>query len=209
MRPTPPPRQGELFAGLQAGVPAAGIPGAQLPLLHQQLLAWRHRLAQHQGPLFAGAGSGGVAAGSHQGQLFAAADPVSTAADRFQPLALQPQPLSFWRWPQLQMSGAALYVVLDRPADLAHPLLLYIGETCRADQRWKGEHDCKQYLAAYGETLQGLGISPRLSISFWSDVPEQTRSRRQLEQALIRRWLPAFNKETRGRWATPFQADAG
>ncbi|MFM1812412.1 MAG: hypothetical protein RLZZ336_1350, partial [Cyanobacteriota bacterium] len=150
----PPARQGDLFAGQQAGLLGAAQPRIELPLLHQQLLAWRQRLAQHQGPLFAGSVS--AAEQPQQGKLFAAADPVREAADRFQPLALQPQPLSFWRWPQLQLGGAALYVVLDRPADLAHPLLLYIGETCRADQRWKGEHDCKQYLAAYGETLQGL-----------------------------------------------------
>jgi hypothetical protein len=28
-----------------------------------------------------------------------------------------------------------------------------------------------------------------------------------LEQALIQRWKPPFNKETRGRWSTPFTAD--
>ena len=105
------------------------------------------------------------------------------------------------------MQGAALYVVLDRPAELDHPLLLYVGETARAEQRWKGEHDCKAYLAAYGDALQRAGLCTRLSISFWSDVPERTQPRRALEQALIRRWLPPFNKETRSRWATPFQAE--
>jgi hypothetical protein len=40
-------------------------------------------------------------------------------------------------------------------------------------------------------------------------VPSGTRERRALEQALIRRWLPPFNKETRERWATPFTADIG
>jgi hypothetical protein len=86
-------------------------------------------------------------------------------------------------------------------------LLLYIGETGRADRRWKGEHDCKRYLAAYGEALQRCGLAPALSIRFWSDVPVAIRPRRALEQALIRRWLPPFNKETRERWATPFTAD--
>lgn len=207
MRSSPPARQGELFAELQVDLLGPSQSDNRLPLLQQQLLAWHTRLARHQGPLFAGAGCG--AAEPQQGQLFTTANPLHTAAAGFDPLALQPQPLSFWRWPQLQVSGAALYVVLDRPSGLAHPLLLYVGETARAEQRWKGEHDCKQYLAAYGEALQAIGLSPRLSISFWSDVPEQTRARRQLEQALIRRWLPAFNKETRGRWATPFQADEG
>ena len=34
-----------------------------------------------------------------------------------------------------------------------------------------------------------------------------TRARRALEQQLIQRWWPPFNKETRQRWATPFTAE--
>ena len=83
-----------------------------------------------------------------------------------------------------------------------------MGETGRADRRWKGDHDCKSYLAAYGEALAAAGLEARLSIRFWLDVPAAIGPRRALEQALIRRWLPPFNKETRGRWATPFTADA-
>jgi hypothetical protein len=84
-----------------------------------------------------------------------------------------------------------------------------VGETGRADQRWKGEHDCKQYLAAYSEAVARAELSCQLSIRFWLDVPQAVRARRQLEQALIRHWQPPFNKETRQRWATPFTADAG
>ena len=32
-------------------------------------------------------------------------------------------------------------------------------------------------------------------------------ARRALEQQLIQRWLPPFNKETRQRWSTPFTAE--
>ena len=142
--------------------------------------------------------------GAQQGLLFAESSAAN--APLVDPLALQPQPLSFWRWPTAQVRGAALYFVLDRPEQLTHPLLLYVGETAHAEQRWKGEHDCKAYLAAYGEALQKASLSPRLSISFWSDAPNQTRERRALEQRLIRHWLPPFNKENRSRWATPFQA---
>ena len=83
--------------------------------------------------------------------------------------------------------------------------MLYLGETCQADRRWKGEHDCKHYLAAYGETLVRCGQTPRLSIRFWCDAPRDTRRRRQLEQTQIRHWQPPFNKECRQRWQTPFQ----
>ncbi len=195
-------RQGELFGRSPLGQP--GPIGAQgLPLLAHQLQQWQGRLARHQAPLFAK-----PQAGSEQATLFASSDatPEQPAAP-FNPLSLQPQPLSFWRWPAAPQHGAALYFVADRPPALGEPLLLYIGETGRADQRWKGEHDCKAYLAAYGEALHKANLGCQLSIRFWLDVPTAIGPRRALEQALIRLWLPPFNKETRSRWATPFQAD--
>ena len=87
----------------------------------------------------------------------------------------------------------------------AHPSLS--GRNQAADRRWKGEHDCKAYLAAYQEACASCGLRCSPSIRFWGDVPQGTRARRQLEQTLIRRWQPPFNKEMRDRWATPFQAD--
>jgi hypothetical protein len=204
-------RQGDLFAGdpLASG---ASRPAAAPPLLRHQLLAWQERVAAHQAPLF----TRQTAAQTEQGLLFAAspstgpaaaADDPAAAAAGLDPLALAPQSLSFWRWPSAPHQGAALYLVIDRPPDPAPPLLLYVGETGRADRRWKGDHDCKAYLAAYGEALALADLTARLSIRFWLDVPAAIGPRRALEQALIRRWLPPFNKETRGRWTTPFTAD--
>jgi len=213
-------RQGELFdpaAAWQAG--EALVPRA-MPLLRHQLLSWQERLASHQGPLF-NRGAGGDAVVDLQGSLFglaAAASPGPAApmgwedprawAERLDPLALQAQSLGFWRWPSAPHLGAAIYLVIDRPADPAPPLLLYVGETGRADRRWKGDHDCKAYLAAYGEALQWADLPARLSIRFCCDVPVAVQPRRALEQALIRRWLPPFNKEARHRWATPFGAES-
>jgi hypothetical protein len=211
-------RQGDLFAGdALAGhaLDGGSAPPPPPPLLRRQLLAWQERVAAHPGPLFAEThASAGTA--SSQGSLFGPAQPndcraipadPQAAAHALDPLALAPQSLSFWRWPSAPHQGAALYLVLDRPADPAPPLLLYVGETGRADRRWKGDHDCKSYLAAYGEALATAGLNARLSIRFWRDVPAAIGPRRALEQALIRRWLPPFNKETRGRWTTPFTAD--
>ena len=79
-------RQGDLFAGTEAGPLASPDPSQQLPLLREQLLAWQQRLAQHQGPLFMGTGN--ATDRLQQGQLFAMANPVEAAADRFQPLML-------------------------------------------------------------------------------------------------------------------------
>jgi hypothetical protein len=197
-------RQGELFPAAAGAGPAPAA--AELPLLREQLLDWQRRLAGHQGPLYLEAG----ADIPRQGQLFPAppdpADPL-VRARTFDPLSLHPQSLSFWRWPRSAHRGAALYLVMDRPPQLEVSLLLYVGETGRADQRWKGDHDCKDYLAAYGEALARVGLEARPSIRFWCDVPAAVAPRRALEQALIRHWLPPFNKETRERWATPFTAD--
>lgn len=188
-------RQGDLFSG--AVPPPAGAPSPELALEARQLRRWQQTLAAFQAPLFRGEPNG-----EQQGSLFTAAS--AEPAGDLNPLQLHAQPLSFWRWPETPHQGAALYFVLDSGA--SGPLLLYVGETGQADRRWKGEHDCKQYLAAYGEALHRAGLSAQLSIRFWLDVPAAVRARRSLEQALIRRWLPPFNKETRQRWATPFTA---
>jgi hypothetical protein len=148
-------------------------------------------------------------ASGKQGSLFASPSPgtPTALAELCNPLGLTPLALDFWRWPLSPHRGASLYFVFDRPDPLPWPLLLYVGETGRADRRWKGEHDCKGYLAAYGEALGRADLTPMLSIRFWCDVPTQHQARRQLEQLLIRRWAPPFNKENRDRWATPFTAD--
>ncbi|MEN9540835.1 MAG: hypothetical protein RLZZ459_926, partial [Cyanobacteriota bacterium] len=178
-----------------------------LPLLEHQLRAWQERLEEFQAPRFTAAGRR-LASSPGQGDLFG--DTAREGAARVQeldPLALAAQHLQFWRWPDQGPQGAALYFVLDRPPHLTGSLLLYVGETGQADRRWKGEHDCKRYLAAYGEALRQAGLGSAPSIRFWRDAPAAVKPRRALEQALIRHWLPPFNKETRGRWATPFTAE--
>jgi len=188
--------QGDLFAG---AAPATS-PTPNLPLDAEQLWHWQSRLHQHQAPLFRG-----EQPRSHQVDLFAADSDAPAAT--INPIDLTPLPMNFWRWPESPHRGAAIYFVLDRPPELEQPLLLYVGETLAADKRWKGEHDCKAYLAAYGEALQRCALPHQLSIRFCTDVPAATRPRRAIEQALIQRWLPPFNKETRQRWTTPFTAD--
>ncbi|MDA0717027.1 MAG: GIY-YIG nuclease family protein [Cyanobacteria bacterium] len=195
-------RQGELFANGHLGS-SARANAVDLPLQASQLLEWQSRLSAHQQPLWSN-----QAGGPMQVSLFASSpETPDEIAEAFNPLQLTPQALSFWRWPSAPQQGAALYLVTDRPAGLAQPLLLYVGETGQADRRWKGEHDCKAYLAAYSEALLKAGLVCHTSIRFWLDVPAAIQPRRALEQALIQRWRPPFNKETRSRWATPFQTD--
>lgn len=186
---------------------AQGACGGRSPELGPDLLIhWQGRVGSHQRRVSLGE------AGGAPGQLAllqaCQGRERHTPAAAIDPLSLTPQSLQFWRWPVAPHQGAAIYFVVDRPPHLEDPLLLYVGETGRADRRWKGEHDCKSYLAAYGEALQHAGLETRLSIRFWCDAPRDVRPRRDLEQALIRRWWPPFNKETRDRWATPFLNDA-
>ena len=169
----PKPRQGLLF---NAGAGTTGAPAQPPPLLREQILAWQSRIASHQASLFRQ-----DPASSEQGSLFASPtrclDPHD-AARRLDPLALQAQSLAFWRWPSAPQSGAAIYLVLDRPAHIPEPLVLYVGETGQADRRWKGDHDCKSYLAAYSEALSRAGLSAQLAIRFWCDVPLDRKSTR-------------------------------
>ena len=208
-------RQGDLFSGSDAADPTNDGPGRKAQLPDQLIISavvlrdWQTRIHRHQAPLFepgqARAEQARLVGLSHKTSCehSASDDPLR----RLKPLVLRPLPLSFWRWPNSPHQGAAIYLVMDRPAHLSTPILLYVGETVAADRRWKGEHDCKAYLSAYGEALSSAGLSSSPSIRFWGDVPKATMARRRLEQQLIQTWLPPFNKETRERWATPFNAD--
>ena len=178
-------RQIDLFS-TQAGLQ----PDAELPLTPEVLQAWQQRVLafqqqQRQQP-----------STNAQGSLFHQPEQTGQPPD---PLSLPPQHLQFWRWPESLQQGAALYFVIDHSRGDGHELLLYVGETCQADRRWKGEHDCKQYLAAYGEALVRCGLRPRFTIRFWCDAPANARARRRIEQQQIRQWLPPFNKECRQR----------
>jgi hypothetical protein len=161
------------------------------------LLAWQQRVLQFQQQQRQQHSHG-------QTNLFSAACPAAPP-EVPEPLSLPPQHLQFWRWPTPPNQGAALYFVFDHSLGQGQELLLYLGETMQADRRWKGSHDCKDYLAAYGETLVRCQQRPQFSIRFWCDAPSDTRQRRRLEQQQIRHWLPPFNKECRQRWQTPFQ----
>ena len=50
----------------------------------------------------------------------------------------------FWRTNQFIHNGPAMYFVIDSME--SSKIILYIGETNVANKRWKGEHDCKNYL---------------------------------------------------------------
>ena len=76
--------------------------------------------------------------------------------------------------------GPAIYFVMDKINNPEENIILYIGETISAEKRWKGEHDCKDYLSNYSETLQKAHLETKLNIRFWLDVPISTKERRKI-----------------------------
>jgi len=159
------------------------------------LTEWRDRIYNHQFKI----SKDTQTKTSHQTSL-----PINTIPDdrKIHPLSLQPLSLNFWRTNQYIHNGPAMYFVIDSME--SSKIILYIGETNSANKRWKGEHDCKNYLMNYKEALAHNKLSSHQDIRFFLDVPKEVKLRRKLEQQLIYLWLPPFNKETRDRWATTF-----
>ncbi len=192
-------QQGELFSNKEIKLKSISK-NRELIISKKLLEEWQEKLSIHQASLLSE-----TKTFNSQGCLFE--NPSQKNINDLNPLNLAPLPLSFWRWPDCPHKGPAIYLVMDKIDRFNSYILLYIGETGAANQRWKGDHDCKSYLSSYNEALVAAGMTSQLSIRFWSDVPASIRSRRKLEQDLIRLWLPPFNKETRSIWSTPFTSE--
>ena len=159
------------------------------------LTEWRNRIYNHQFE---------ISKNNHNNIFQKTILPAKTifSEKKIDPFSLQPLSLNFWRTNQYIHNGPAMYFVIDSMEK--SKIILYIGETNVANKRWKGEHDCKNYLMNYKEALAQNNLSSHQDIRFFLDVPKEVRLRRKLEQQLIYLWLPPFNKETRDRWATTF-----
>jgi hypothetical protein len=116
------------------------------------------------------------------------------------PFSLRPSPMSFYRLPADSPGESCIYFVIDSAAHL----LLYVGETCRSNKRWKGTHDCKQYIEKYQDLHYQHQLPCAVNMAFWWDTPTNTKSRQQLEAALIQLWRSPFNKENWQWYGQPF-----
>ena len=121
---------------------------------------------------------------------------------KINPFLLTSFSINFWRSNKSIDKGPAMYFVIETIKTFK--IILYIGETNSADKRWKGDHDCKNYISNYKETISNNKLESNLDIRFFLDVPKEVKLRRKLEKRLIYLWLPPFNKETRDRWTTTF-----
>ena len=161
----------------------------------ETLTEWRNKIYNHQLKI-----SGDNNNKTLQKTILPVKDILSEK--KIDPFSLQPLSLNFWRTNRHVHNGPAMYFVIDNM--VSSKIVLYIGETNSANKRWKGEHDCKNYLMNYKEALAHNNLSSQQDIRFFLDVPKEVKLRRKLEQQLIYLWLPPFNKETRNRWATTF-----
>ncbi len=173
----------------------------QLSIGPTELQAWKLRIVRFQAKLQ-------LAPSCQQGSLFdLPLDVVSAEISKINPFELRRQNTEFWRWQFDDVGVAAMYFVIDYAAtdETANsPLLLYVGETVKSNQRWKGVHDCKRYLTNYRQSHFENGLGSKLGIAFWPHAPEERQARQKLESDLIYRWRSPFNRENWRYWNTPF-----
>ncbi len=187
-------RQFELF-GSNLNTSINSLNSNNLKIDCETLTGWRNRIHNHQFK---------ISRDTHNKTLHQTSLPINIISNerKIDPFSLQPLSLNFWRTNQYIHNGPAMYFVIDSME--SSKIILYIGETNSANKRWKGEHDCKNYIMNYKEALAQNNLSSHQDIRFFLDVPKEVKLRRKLEQQLIYLWLPPFNKETRDRWATTF-----
>jgi hypothetical protein len=108
--------------------------------------------------------------------------------------------MQFWRMPADSPGYPCFYFVIDNIL----PIVLYVGESYKSNQRWKGVHDCKRYVEKYHDLHCKHGLERAVSIGFWFDTPADRTARLNLELSLILRWRSPFNKECWKWWGQPF-----
>jgi hypothetical protein len=107
---------------------------------------------------------------SQQTTLFDLA-PAHTDPDVIDPFSLKLNTMHFWRMPASAPGYPCIYFVIDNTL----PIVLYVGESCQSNKRWKGVHDCKWYVENYHDLHYKHGLERAVSIAFWFDSPTTGR----------------------------------
>jgi hypothetical protein len=158
------------------------------------LKKWKASIAKHQLEVRQGQSA-------HQGELFdLLSHQASTYAEDIDPFSLRLHNFFFFDRTSEIGSDSCLYFVIDTVAQI----LLYVGQTHKADRRWSSYHDCKRYVENYKQLHFTHGIAEGISTAFYWEVPPDTQLRQRLESSLILRWKPPFNKENWQLWSAPF-----
>jgi hypothetical protein len=211
--------QASLFSASELSATYTASRQPALPISREALQAWKQRIFEfqqqvtscpstQQGSLFSLEFSSELHSSSDSDCELTNESRITTAAietdpidpNCIDPFTLPQQNTEFWRSTFSDTGTSALYFVIDHEL----PILLYVGETVKANQRWKGEHDCKRYLLNYVTAHRVHNLPVTVNIGFWAEAPQQTRPRQRLESALIKKWRSPFNKENWKIWGTPF-----
>ena len=175
--------------------PISPLQNKELNLSRSSLIQWRENIYEYQNKVIEN-----IQNPNSQNSLFKIEDGLDLI--KINPFLLASFSINFWRSNKSVDKGPAMYFVIETTK--TSRIILYIGETNSADKRWKGDHDCKNYISNYKETMSNNKLESNLDIRFFLDVPKDVKLRRKLEKRLIYLWLPPFNKETRDRWTTTF-----
>ncbi|MBD2505368.1 GIY-YIG nuclease family protein [Anabaena azotica FACHB-119] len=186
------PQQLNLFAN-NTITPSYGSKADTLLMSADVLQEWKSRILTHQQRVRANQSP-------QQATLFDLT-PTHCDPEAIDPLTLQLVPMSFYCTPADSPGEACLYFIIDSAAGL----VLYVGETMRSNKRWKGIHDCKDYIASYQDLHYKYGLPKAVNAAFWWDAPVERRARQQLELSLIVKWRSPFNKENWDLWGQPFK----
>ena len=172
----------------------------RLEMSPSALVAWKKRIADFQAQARQGA------AISQTSLLFELdSKPNHWDAEKLDPFELPRKPWDFYRdRPDPLTEGEAnIYFVVDH----AVPILLYVGETkLSIKQRWKGVHDCKDYIDAYVSLHRKYKMDFAVNMAFNVSAPSDRTQRLKLERDLILRWRSPFNKECWRHWGQPFRS---
>jgi hypothetical protein len=189
------PKQPFLFSEAQMRSFARPVSPSEtsLEMDDSSLKSWKDKIADYQN-------QSRMSQATFQGSLFSSVT-VNVDADLIDPFGLEIQNFFFFNWPvDRNPNDPCIYFVIDT----AMPLLLYVGETCKVNQRWAGYHDCKRYVLNYQNLHFKHQSRTMINIAFWWDTPSEMRSRQALEARLIHKWRSPFNKENWSFWGTPF-----
>ncbi|WP_416665737.1 GIY-YIG nuclease family protein [Egbenema bharatensis] len=157
--------QTSLFSASELSATYSVKPRAEsLQMSREALQTWKQRIFEFQQQVQ-------VNSLTQQGTLFdlstSSDQTAQTNPDCINPFTLPQQNTEFWRSKFSDTGTAALYFVIDHEL----PILLYVGETVKSNQRWKGEHDCKRYLLNYVAAHRQHQLSVTVNIGFWAEAP--------------------------------------
>ena len=129
-----------------------------LKVKRKTLMIWRNKIYHHQSKILENKQTT-----NHQQSLLT--EIKNFEYKKINPFSLQPFSLNFWRTNQSVHQGPAMYFVIDSMVN--SKIILYIGETNSANKRWKGAHDCKNYLINYKEAIASNNLKSHQDIRFF------------------------------------------